>query len=420
MESSEDTAISASVLESIQVGPVSSRFNIGMDEWILNSDPSSSAFPGSNDRKRSAANQPHPISCKKQAGNEIQPCLPIPKTIRFCTASKEHLATLAKPFVPKRTEDATQWAVKYFTTWMKQRNSQEDLDQCPEDLLLNMVPKQLNHWLSAFIVETRKVTGEPYPPTTLHSILSGIQRYMRSLDPLKCPNFFAKNNPTFTTLRNTMDSVFRALRKEGVGSDKKNAKPFTKEEEEQLWSSGAIGVSDPLSLLHAVFYYNGKNFCLRGGIEHRELKLSQLRREKDGYRYTEHALKNRSGGLAQLKLKSKSVFIAEVPEAGERCHCSLLDKYLSKLPKKAIEADLFYVRPLDRITPDSLTWYSSTPVGKNKLYKMVKDMCTHGGVESRSNHSLGATGATELYNAGVPEKIIKKRTGHRSLESLRM
>ena len=128
-------------------------------------------------------------------------------------------------------------------------------------------------------------------------------------------------------------------------------------------------MSDPLSLLHAVFYYNGKNFCLRGGIEHRELKLSQLRREKDGYRYTEHASKNRAGGLAQVKLKNKSVFIAEVPEAGERCHCSLLNKYLSKLPKKAIEADIFYVRPLDRITPDSLTWYSSTPVGKNKLYK---------------------------------------------------
>ena len=286
---------------------------------------------------------------------------------------------------------------------MKQRNSQEDLDKCPEDLLLNMDPKQLNHWLSAFIVETRKVTGEPYPPTTLHSILSGILRYMRSLDPQKCPNFFAKNNPTFTTLRNTMDSIFRALRKEGVGSDKKNAKPFTIEEEEQLWSSRAIGVSDPLSLLHAVFYYNGKNFCLRGGIEHRE------------YRYTEHASKKRAGGLAQLKLKNKSVFIAEVPEAGERCHCSLLDKYVSKLPKKAIEADIFYVRPLDRITPDSLTWYSSTPVGKNKFIK--KDMCTHGGVESRSNHSLRATGATELYNAGVPEKIIKERTGHRSLES---
>ena len=191
---------------------------------------------------------PHHISCKKHAANVIQPCLPIPKTICFCTASKEHLATLAKPFVPKKTGDATQWAVKNFTTWMTQRNSQQDLDKCPEDLLLNMDPKQLNHWLSAFIVETRKVTGESYPPTTLNSILSGILRYMRSLDSQKCPNFFAKNNLTFTTLRNTMDSIFRALRKEGVGSEKNNAKPFTKEKEEQLQSLGAIGVSDPLSL----------------------------------------------------------------------------------------------------------------------------------------------------------------------------
>ena len=37
-----------------------------------------------------------------------------------------------------------------------------------------------------------------------------------------------------------------------------------------------------------------------------------------------------------------------------------------------------------------------------------------------TNHSLRATGATELYTAGVAEKIIKERTGHRSLECLRM
>ena len=51
---------------------------------------------------------------------------------------------------------------------------------------------------------------------------------------------------------------------------------------------------------------------------------------------------------------------------------------------------------------------------------MVHDICTQGGIEARTNHSLRATGATELYNAGVPEKIIKERTGHRSLEALRM
>ena len=36
-----------------------------------------------------------------------------------------------------------------------------------------------------------------------------------------------------------------------------------------------------------------------------------------------------------------------------------------------------------------------------------------------TNHSLRATGTTELFRAGVPEAIIQQRTGHRSLEALR-
>ena len=36
-----------------------------------------------------------------------------------------------------------------------------------------------------------------------------------------------------------------------------------------------------------------------------------------------------------------------------------------------------------------------------------------------TNHSLRATGATELLRCGVPEKIIMKRTGHKSIDGVR-
>ena len=42
-------------------------------------------------------------------------------------------------------------------------------------------------------------------------------------------------------------------------------------------------------------------------------------------------------------------------------------------------------------------------------------MCKEAGIkEKKSNHSLRATGATALFNAGVPEKLIRDVTGHRS------
>jgi len=51
---------------------------------------------------------------------------------------------------------------------------------------------------------------------------------------------------------------------------------------------------------------------------------------------------------------------------------------------------------------------------------MIKNMCDKAGISSGfTNHSLRAYGATALFQAKVPEKLIQERTGHRSLQSLR-
>ena len=221
--------------------------------------------------------------------------------------------------------------------------------------------------------------------------------------------------------------MYRKLRSDGVGAQKRSAEPITKEEENKLCESCVMGINDPTSLLRAVFYSNGKNFCLRGGSEHRNLRLSQLKRTENGYTYTENASKNRSGGLAQLRVKNKAVDILENPEAGNRCHCRLLDLYIEKLPSEAIEKDLFYCRPIENKSDQAPTcsrsvWFYAIPIGQNKLSQMVPEMCKLGSITGhKTNHIiLPATGATELYEAEVPEKIIQERTGHRSLECLRM
>ena len=48
-------------------------------------------------------------------------------------------------------------------------------------------------------------------------------------------------------------------------------------------------------------------------------------------------------------------------------------------------------------------------------------MCTEAGVPgNKTNHSLRVSGASCLFDAGVPERIIQQRTGHRSVEALRL
>ena len=62
-------------------------------------------------------------------------------------------------------------------------------------------------------------------------------------------------------------------------------------------------------------FYNGKNFCLCGGQEQRNLRLSQLKRdtshidgkEVSSYVYEEFGSKNRQGGFGSLNLHNKII-----------------------------------------------------------------------------------------------------------------
>ena len=63
-------------------------------------------------------------------------------------------------------------------------------------------------------------------------------------------------------------------------------------------------------------------------------------------------------------------------------------------------------------------WFFIQPVGRNTLASMVKNMCSQIGVTGKTNHSLCATGATRLFEANVPEKLIQERTGHKSTDAL--
>ena len=48
------------------------------------------------------------------------------------------------------------------------------------------------------------------------------------------------------------------------------------------------------------------------------------------------------------------------------------------------------------------------------MKKYMATMCAAAGIEKKTNHSLRATGTSAMFHAGVPEKIIRDVTGHRS------
>ena len=211
-----------------------------------------------------------------------------------------------------------------------------------------------------------------------------------------------------------LDSEMKRLQKAGHGSRKKKAEPLKEEEEELLWKKGFLGSGSPQALVDTMVMINGIYFALRSGGEHCQLRSDpchfQLVENAGScpfLKYTEDISKNRTGGLKGRKLKPKVVQHHDNPQNPERCFMRLFKLYQSLLPQERSK-NAFYFQPLKIPTADC--WFSSKLIGHNALEGTVARLCQKAGIPGfRTNHSLCATTATKLYQAGVEEQLIMKR-----------
>ena len=191
-----------------------------------------------------------------------------------------------------------------------------------------------------------------------------------------------------------------------------------------MWQTGVVGIESPWPLVRAVFLIVGLHFSLRGGQEHRDLVVEQFRRfptngsytKESYYEYVERGSKNYQGRFADID--SNKVTRVYAQPGSTRCPVLILDLYLSKLP---CNPTAFYMQPLPKVPTDPLhPWFQRSPIGVNPLKNMMPNISRLSGIHTRyTNHSLRATAATRMFAAGVPEKIIADRTGHKSAKALR-
>ena len=138
---------------------------------------------------------------------------------------------------------------------------------------------------------------------------------MRETNP-DCPNFLDIRDSRFRQLQHTLDALFHKLHPEGIGVQVKHAEVLTKDDKAKLWNSGVMSAMSPKSLQKAAFYVVGKMFTLCGGVEHRSLKLSQIKQNTnpDHYVYYENVSKNMNGSFKQIHLKKKNRSNIRIPK----------------------------------------------------------------------------------------------------------
>ena len=274
-------------------------------------------------------------------------------------------------------------------------------------------------------METRREDGNLYPPSTLYSLLSGINHVMQSN---KVPfSVLDRSNVHFRELLNTLDTLSSQLHKDGVGVTRHSAPVITPEHEELFWEKGLLGYSSPKVLQHTVFFYMGLNFVLRGIQGQHDLVQSQLERvpadvdvynDSVYYRYIEFISKNNQHRFKDINSANKEVCSFAQP-GRDRCLVKLLDMYLKYLPSGSTA---LYLRPLAKFPSGTKkVCFSKQKVGVNTLRQIVPDiLCRLSGCSAKyTNHSLRATAITRMFNSGMSEKVIAETSGHRSMKGLR-
>ena len=124
---------------------------------------------------------------------------------------------------------------------------------------------------------------------------------------------------------------------DGLGLTKKQGEVIMLDEEEQLWSKGVLGDSNPQQLLDTIVYLFGFHFALRGGCGHRRLRSenSQIVEGKDkrtGLEYLEYRedlSKTNAGGLKDRKIPGKITRAYENIADKRRCIVCLYEKYIN-------------------------------------------------------------------------------------------
>ncbi len=171
-------------------------------------------------------------------------------------------------------------------------------------------------------------------------------------------------------------------------------------------------------------YLLGLSCALRGGQEHRNLRclghdcqFTVCADSASGDRYLQYVedeqKKTNQGGLQGRRSERKVVKIWGNPDPA-RDVVRLFLKYTSLLPVDG-KSEALYKYPLSDKKLTGKTWYTDKPIRVNSLKKIVRNLAREAGLVGHfTNHSLRAMAATQMYNGGVDEQVIKEITGHKS------
>ncbi|KAG7199972.1 hypothetical protein KM043_014400 [Ampulex compressa] len=271
-----------------------------------------------------------------------------------------------------------QWVVAKNAELEKQSTPMRKMKLFKTDLL-QLTADELNYSLCLFVKEVRKPNGAEYAPDTIYYLCLGIQQYLfenNRIDNIFTDSYYEK----FTDCLNEVAKKFSLLYNDAQYI-------VTRVEEEHLWECKQLGAHSPHVLLSTLMFFNTKHFNLVTVEEHMQLSFSHIMKHwKRNPAAQPTAVAGKVPGSRNVLLRfyppqsaleanSRKKKVYEQQENEEnplRCPVKLYEFYLSKCPESVkTRNDVFYLLPERSCVPDSPVWYSTSPLGKEHLIKML-------------------------------------------------
>ncbi|XP_028039709.1 zinc finger MYM-type protein 3 [Bombyx mandarina] len=242
--------------------------------------------------------------------------------------------------------------------------------------ILQLTADELNYSLCLFVKEVRKPNGSEYAPDTIYYLVLGIQQYL--FENGRIDNIFT--DPYYEKFTDCLDEVARKF--SVLYNDSQYI--VTRVEEEHLWESKQLGAHSPHVLLSTLMFFNTKHFNLVTVEEHMQLSFSHIMKhwKRNPNQPGQAKIPGSRNVLLRfyppqsaLEANSRKKKVYEQQENEEnplRCPVKLYEFYISKCPESVrTRNDVFYLQPERSCVPDSPVWYSTQPLGKNALAKML-------------------------------------------------
>ena len=271
-----------------------------------------------------------------------------------------------------------QWVVAKNAELEKQNTPMRKIKLFKTDLL-QLTADELNYSLCLFVKEVRKPNGSEYAPDTIYYLCLGIQQYLfenNRIDNIFTDSYYEK----FTDCLNEVAKKFSVLYNDAQYI-------VTRVEEEHLWECKQLGAHSPHVLLSTLMFFNTKHFNLVTVEEHMQLSFSHIMKHwKRNPAAQPTATTGKVPGSRNVLLRfyppqsalegnSRKKKVYEQQENEEnplRCPVKLYEFYLSKCPESVkTRNDVFYLLPERSCVPDSPVWYSTSPLAKEHLIKML-------------------------------------------------